>query len=62
MSVRDQAKTVVMLSAGAVLAVILAAWLWYDPRGFAHTVSGIGRGAGHGIRAAWSHAAVFFRN
>jgi len=46
---------------GAVLALLLAAWLWYDPHGLAHTVTGIGHGAGQGLRVAWDHAADFIR-
>jgi hypothetical protein len=61
-SVRDQAKTVVMLAVGVVLAVILAAWLWYDPRGLAHVAAAAGRGIGHGAGALWSHVADVFRN
>ena len=61
MSFTGGAKTVMKWGVGAVLALLLAAWLWYDPHGLAHTVTGIGHGAGQGLRVAWDHAADFIR-
>jgi hypothetical protein len=58
----DQAKTAAKWAVAAVLALLLTAWLVYDPHGLARTVIAAGRGTAHGIAAAWHWAAGIVRN